>query len=73
MREMARLMPIEVDSTFTHVVEMLDDLESLTLQHEATLATSQLSYALTEDPVLLRTPASQDHPTFKRYPSPMSI
>jgi len=56
LREMARLMPIEVNSPVTHVVEMLGDLGSPTLQHEATLATSQLSYALTADPVFLRTP-----------------
>ena len=56
LREMARLMPIEVNSPVTHVVEMLGDLGSPALQHEATLATSQLSYALTADPVFLRTP-----------------
>ena len=56
LREMARLMPIEVNSPVTHVVEMLGDLGSPTLQHEATLATSQVSYALTADPVFLRTP-----------------
>ena len=65
LREMARLMPIEVNSPVTHVVEMLGDLGSPTLQHEATLATSQLSYALTADPVFLRTPGVARSPDIR--------
>ena len=65
LREMARLMPVEVDSPFTHVVEMLGDLGSPTLQHEATLATSQLSYAFTADPVFLRTPGVARSPDIR--------
>ncbi len=65
LRELARLIAVEVDSPVTHVVEMLGDLGSPTLQHEATLATSQLSYALTADPVFLRTPGVARSPNIR--------
>ena len=65
LRELARLIAVEVDSPVTHVVEMLGDLGSPTLQHEATLATSQFSYALTADPVFLRTPGVARSPNIR--------
>ena len=56
LREMAReLEPLRRGGT-THVVEMLGDLGSPLLQHEAGRATLQLARALGAEPVLLRTP-----------------
>ena len=54
---MTQLMPVEVDSPFKHVVKMLGDLGPPNLQHEASLATLQLSYVLSADLVSLRVPS----------------
>ena len=56
LREMARLLPLNNASNITHVVEMLGDLGSPMLQHEATLATLQLANSLGAEAVFLRTP-----------------
>jgi len=56
LREMAReLGPVRRPGV-THVVEMLGDLGTPLLQHEAGRATLQLARALGAEPVLLRTP-----------------
>jgi DNA-binding transcriptional regulator LsrR (DeoR family) len=56
LREMARMFEPVRDSGVTHVVEMLGDLGSPLLQHEAALATIQLAKAFGAEPVFLRTP-----------------
>jgi DNA-binding transcriptional regulator LsrR (DeoR family) len=56
LREMTRaLAPVRRPAT-THVVEMLGDLGSPLLQHEAGQATLRLARLLGAEPVLLRTP-----------------
>lgn len=56
LREMTRaLTPVRRAGT-THVVEMLGDLGSPLLQHEAGQATLRLARLLDAEPVLLRTP-----------------
>jgi DNA-binding transcriptional regulator LsrR (DeoR family) len=56
LREMAREIGFVRRAGVTHVVEMLGDLGSPLLQHEAGRATLQLARALGAEPVLLRTP-----------------
>jgi DNA-binding transcriptional regulator LsrR (DeoR family) len=56
LREMARMFEPVPDTGVTHVVEMLGDLGSPLLQHEAALATIQLAKAFGAEPVFLRTP-----------------
>jgi DNA-binding transcriptional regulator LsrR (DeoR family) len=55
-REMARELSAIRRPGVTHVVEMLGDLGTPLLQHEAGRATLQLARALGAEPVLLRTP-----------------
>jgi DNA-binding transcriptional regulator LsrR (DeoR family) len=56
LREMARQMePLSVTG-IRRVVELLGDLGSPRLQHEAALATQQVARALDAEPVYLRTP-----------------
>jgi DNA-binding transcriptional regulator LsrR (DeoR family) len=56
LREMARAMLPQADTRTTKVVEMLGDLGSPLLQHEATFATLQMAKALDAEAVFLRTP-----------------
>jgi DNA-binding transcriptional regulator LsrR (DeoR family) len=56
LREMARQMEPRARTGITRVVEMLGDLGSPRLQHEAALATQQMARALDAEPVFLRTP-----------------
>ena len=56
LREMAREIGPVRRAGVTHVVEMLGDLGTPLLQHEAGRATLQLARALDAEPVLLRTP-----------------
>jgi DNA-binding transcriptional regulator LsrR (DeoR family) len=56
LREMARQMEPRAGSGIKRVVELLGDLGSPRLQHEAALATQQVARALDAEPVFLRTP-----------------
>ncbi len=56
LREMAKALLPHSHSKITRVVELLGDLGSPRLQHEAALATQQVARALYADPVYLRTP-----------------
>ena len=56
LREMARQLPPRANTGIAKVVEMLGDLGSPRLQHEAALATQQVAWALNAEPVFLRTP-----------------
>ncbi len=56
LREMARQMEPLGKTSVKRVVELLGDLGSPRLQHEAALATQQLARALDAEPVYLRTP-----------------
>ncbi len=56
LREMARHMEPRAGSGIRRVVELLGDLGSPRLQHEATLATQQVARAFDAEPVYLRTP-----------------
>ena len=56
LREMARQLEHRSKTGITTVVEMLGDLGSPRLQHEAALATQQVARALDAEPVFLRTP-----------------
>lgn len=56
LREMVRSMEPLVNSGVQRVVEMLGDLGSPMLQHEAALATLQMAKALGAEAVFLRTP-----------------
>jgi DNA-binding transcriptional regulator LsrR (DeoR family) len=56
LREMARNIERRGNSGVKRVVEMLGDLGSPLLQHEAALATSQMAKALSAEAVFLRTP-----------------
>jgi DNA-binding transcriptional regulator LsrR (DeoR family) len=56
LREMARNIEPLAHSGVHTVVEMLGDLGSPMLQHEAALATFQMAKALNAEPVFLRTP-----------------
>lgn len=56
LRAMAGQMEPRTGSGIERVVEMLGDLGSPRLQHEAALATQQVARALDAEPVFLRTP-----------------
>jgi DNA-binding transcriptional regulator LsrR (DeoR family) len=56
LREMARQMEPRTATGIKSVVELLGDLGSPRLQHEAALATQQVARALDAEPVFLRTP-----------------
>jgi DNA-binding transcriptional regulator LsrR (DeoR family) len=56
LREMARQMPMQTNTGVTRVVELLGDLGSPRLQHEAALATQQLARAFDAEAIYLRTP-----------------
>jgi DNA-binding transcriptional regulator LsrR (DeoR family) len=56
LREMARQMEPRAGSGIKRVVELLGDLGSPRLQHEAALATQQVARALDAEPIYLRTP-----------------
>jgi DNA-binding transcriptional regulator LsrR (DeoR family) len=56
LREMARRMEPRSGSSIKRVVELLGDLGSPRLQHEAALATQQVARALGAEAVYLRTP-----------------
>ena len=56
LREMAKAMPMQNNTGVTRVVELLGDLGSPRLQHEAALATQQVARAFDAEPVYLRTP-----------------
>ncbi len=56
LREMARLMTPQSTTNITRVVELLGDLGSPRLQHEAALATQQVARAFDAEAVYLRTP-----------------
>jgi DNA-binding transcriptional regulator LsrR (DeoR family) len=56
LREMARAMVPRANAGITKIVEMLGDLGSPMLQHEAALATLQMAKALDAEAVFLRTP-----------------
>lgn len=56
LREMARHLQPRANTGITRVVEMLGDLGSPRLQHEAALATQQVAWAFAAEPVFLRTP-----------------
>lgn len=66
LREMARnIEPLAVSGVNT-VVEMLGDLGSPMLQHEAALATFQVAKALNAEPVFLRTPGVMPNAALRR-------
>lgn len=56
LREMARLVQPQSISGITRVVELLGDLGSPRLQHEAAMATQQVARAFDAEAVYLRTP-----------------
>lgn len=56
LREMARCLQPRANTGIKKVVEMLGDLGSPMLQHEAALATLQMAKAFDAEPVFLRTP-----------------
>lgn len=56
LREMARQLEPRIASGIKRVVELLGDLGSPRLQHEAALATQQVARAFDAEPVYLRTP-----------------
>jgi DNA-binding transcriptional regulator LsrR (DeoR family) len=56
LREMAKALPMQNNSGITRVVELLGDLGSPRLQHEAALATQQVARAFDAEAVYLRTP-----------------
>jgi DNA-binding transcriptional regulator LsrR (DeoR family) len=56
LREMAKAMPLYNNARVTHVVELLGDLGSPRLQHDAALATQQVARAFGAEPIYLRTP-----------------
>jgi DNA-binding transcriptional regulator LsrR (DeoR family) len=62
LREMAKAMEPRCRSGVTHVVEMLGDLGSPMLQHEAALATLQVAKALDAEAIFLRTPGVMQSP-----------
>ncbi len=65
LREMARLVEPRCDASTVHVVEMLGDLGSPMLQHEAALATLQFAKALNAEAVFLRTPGVVTSPALR--------
>ena len=56
LREMAKSMPMQNNTGITRVVELLGDLGSPRLQHEAALATQQVARAFDAEAIYLRTP-----------------
>jgi DNA-binding transcriptional regulator LsrR (DeoR family) len=66
LREMARAIEPRGDSAAKAVVEMLGDLGSPLLQHEAALATFQMAKALDAEPAFLRTPGVMPNPDLLR-------
>ena len=56
LREMAKALPMQNNTGVTRVVELLGDLGSPRLQHEAALATQQVARAFDAEAVYLRTP-----------------
>ena len=62
LREMARAMLPRANTGIKKVVEMLGDLGSPMLQHEAALATLQMAKALEAEPVFLRIPGVMPNP-----------
>lgn len=62
LREMARAMLPRGNTGISKVVEMLGDLGSPMLQHEAALATLQMAKALEAEAVFLRTPGVMPNP-----------
>jgi DNA-binding transcriptional regulator LsrR (DeoR family) len=56
LREMAKLLQPQEQTGIARVVELLGDLGSPRLQHEAALATQQVARAFDAEPVYLRTP-----------------
>lgn len=65
LREMARELDPVRRPGVTHVVELLGDLGSPLLQHEAGRATVRLARALGAEPVLLRTPGVVTSPALR--------
>ena len=65
LREMARMLEPILRSGTAHVVEMLGDLGSPLLQHEAGQATLRLARQLGGEPVLLRTPGVAASPDIR--------
>jgi DNA-binding transcriptional regulator LsrR (DeoR family) len=62
LREMASAMAPRPNAGVQNIVEMLGDLGSPMLQHEAALATLQMAKALNADAVFLRTPGVVPNP-----------
>ena len=62
LREMAKAMEPRSGTGIKKVVEMLGDLGSPLLQHEAALATLQIAKALDAEAVFLRTPGVMPNP-----------
>lgn len=62
LREMARQLEHRSKTGITKVVELLGDLGSPRLQHEAALATQQVARAYDAEPVFLRTPGVIQNP-----------
>lgn len=62
LREMARNIEPRTDTGIKRVVEMLGDLGSPMLQHEAALATQQMAKVLDAEAVFLRTPGVLSSP-----------
>lgn len=65
LREMARALDAVRRSDTTHVVELLGDLGSPLLQHEAARATTRLAQAFDAEPVFLRTPGVVTTPALR--------
>jgi DNA-binding transcriptional regulator LsrR (DeoR family) len=66
LREMARLMAPQNTTSITRVIELLGDLGSPRLQHEAALATQQVARAFDAEPVYLRTPGVMPNAELRR-------
>ncbi len=66
LREMARNLEHRSKTGITRVVELLGDLGSPRLQHEAALATQQVARAFDAEPVFLRTPGVVQNPELRK-------
>jgi len=66
LREMARNLEHRSKTGITRVVELLGDLGSPRLQHEAALATQQVARAFDAEPVFLRTPGVIQNPELRK-------
>jgi DNA-binding transcriptional regulator LsrR (DeoR family) len=66
LREMAKALEARNTSSVRKVVEMLGDLGSPMLQHEAALATLQMAKALDAEAVFLRTPGVMPNATLRQ-------